>query len=228
VAVSEEPTVDPTKPVRRELMPQQLPHGMSAEGLGLRAATSFSAAGMAAPAAAAGLLFEPSPLRELARTRLGVPREPAAKRRGGSWLEGVFRSRPAGETTAPSAPRPPAPPSLAEEAAGPGAPQEEARFPERRLLAALKRLGRGRAVLEVEVKGAELAWEPPASVTLRLDDGTEREIEVDLAATTTGAALAPGQTFRLVLRIPAEVALDRAVAVLVDHGATRLVLSVRG
>ena len=38
IAVSEEPTVDPGAPTRRERMPQQLPHGMSVEGLGLRSA----------------------------------------------------------------------------------------------------------------------------------------------------------------------------------------------
>ena len=38
VAVSEEPDVDPRRPVRSERMPQMLPYGMSAEGLGLRAA----------------------------------------------------------------------------------------------------------------------------------------------------------------------------------------------
>ncbi len=36
VAVSEEPTVDPTAPIRRERIPHELPYGMSAEGLGLR------------------------------------------------------------------------------------------------------------------------------------------------------------------------------------------------
>ena len=35
VAISEEPTVDPRRPVRRETIPQELPYGMSAEGLGL-------------------------------------------------------------------------------------------------------------------------------------------------------------------------------------------------
>jgi hypothetical protein len=36
VAISEEPSVDPRQPVRRVRIPQELPHGMSAEGLGLR------------------------------------------------------------------------------------------------------------------------------------------------------------------------------------------------
>ena len=35
VAISEEPTVDPREPLRVERIPQELPHGMSAEGLGL-------------------------------------------------------------------------------------------------------------------------------------------------------------------------------------------------
>jgi len=36
VAVSEEPTVDPTQPIRRERIPHALPQGLSVEGLGLR------------------------------------------------------------------------------------------------------------------------------------------------------------------------------------------------
>jgi Ca-activated chloride channel family protein len=38
VAVSEEPTVDPRQPTRRERIPHALPYGISVEGLGLRAA----------------------------------------------------------------------------------------------------------------------------------------------------------------------------------------------
>lgn len=38
VAISEEPSVDPTRPTRRAAIPQALPYGMSVEGLGLRAA----------------------------------------------------------------------------------------------------------------------------------------------------------------------------------------------
>ncbi len=37
VAVSDEPTVDPRDPLRRQRMPHELPYGVSAEGLGLRA-----------------------------------------------------------------------------------------------------------------------------------------------------------------------------------------------
>ncbi|HEX6810231.1 MAG TPA: VIT domain-containing protein [Planctomycetota bacterium] len=38
VAISTEATVDPRSPVRRERIPHELPHGLSAEGLGLRSA----------------------------------------------------------------------------------------------------------------------------------------------------------------------------------------------
>jgi Ca-activated chloride channel family protein len=38
VAISEEPTVDPGQPIRRERIPHDVPHGMSVEGLGLRSA----------------------------------------------------------------------------------------------------------------------------------------------------------------------------------------------
>ena len=50
VAVSRERTVDPTAPTRSERVPQDLPYGTSAEGLGLRAAMpSMSPAGGAPP-----------------------------------------------------------------------------------------------------------------------------------------------------------------------------------
>jgi Ca-activated chloride channel family protein len=39
VAIAEEPSVDPTRPMRRERMPHALPYGLSIEGLGLRAPT---------------------------------------------------------------------------------------------------------------------------------------------------------------------------------------------
>ena len=223
VAVSEEPTVDPTKPVRRERMPQPLPPGMSAEGLGLRRATSFAASRIVAPAAAAGPVA-PAPMLE--RTRIAASEPPAAKRRGKSWIAGILRS----ESTAPpppSAPRPSRPPSLQDASPGFGALDEEGQPPERRLAAVLRRAGRSRAALEVQVTGAELAWEAPATVTLRLDDGTEREAEVDLTATTASARLNPEQALRLVLRIPAGIATERVAEVSVACSETRLVLSVR-
>jgi Ca-activated chloride channel family protein len=47
VAISEEPTVDPRLPVRREIIPQELPYGMSAEGLGLMQHPAYMVSAMA-------------------------------------------------------------------------------------------------------------------------------------------------------------------------------------
>ena len=44
IAVSEEPGVDPTQPIRRVTMPHELPYRMSVEGLGLRPAPFFASA----------------------------------------------------------------------------------------------------------------------------------------------------------------------------------------
>lgn len=56
VAVSDEVTVDPTKASREQTIPQQLPHGMSASGLGLRPALPS----LAAPAGAGATAFAPT------------------------------------------------------------------------------------------------------------------------------------------------------------------------
>ncbi len=55
VAVSEEPTVDPRRPTRRERIPQALPEGLSAEGLGLRGA-GFPVASLRAVMSPVGFL----------------------------------------------------------------------------------------------------------------------------------------------------------------------------
>ncbi|HVE85667.1 MAG TPA: VIT domain-containing protein, partial [Myxococcales bacterium] len=62
VAVSKERTVDPGAPTRREEIPVELPHGMSAEGMGLRpAAAPMQAKGKAAPALGQGLFRARAP-----------------------------------------------------------------------------------------------------------------------------------------------------------------------
>jgi Ca-activated chloride channel family protein len=61
VAVSEEPTVDPRQPTRRERIPHALPYGMSVEGLGLRAAgprVLEARLGLGGPSALVGRLLK--------------------------------------------------------------------------------------------------------------------------------------------------------------------------
>jgi Ca-activated chloride channel family protein len=84
VAVSEEPSVDPSAPTRRVRVPQNLPHGMSFEGLGLRAgAVAAGPAVMGAMAPPAG-----APVRAARAVRFGElgarPRSPGKGGIGGA------------------------------------------------------------------------------------------------------------------------------------------------
>lgn len=65
VAISDEVTVDPTRPTRASVVPQQLPHGVSAAGLGLRAAQAIPTApiGGMAPGAPAASFHAPPRMR---------------------------------------------------------------------------------------------------------------------------------------------------------------------
>jgi Ca-activated chloride channel family protein len=76
VAVSQALTVDPTAPTRSERVPQALPHGMSAEGIGLRPAMA------AMPDAAAGA--PPMLMKRRAAMAPPPPSRPAPARAGSS------------------------------------------------------------------------------------------------------------------------------------------------
>ncbi|WP_394830624.1 VWA domain-containing protein [Pendulispora rubella] len=85
VAISEEKTVDPRAPMRRERIPHHVPYGMSVEGLGLRAPA------MAARFLAAGPVVQ-------RRGRLEDPAGPASRSapRPVSWFDRLFgRKTPA-------------------------------------------------------------------------------------------------------------------------------------
>jgi Ca-activated chloride channel family protein len=122
VAVDAEVSVDPTKPTRRERVPQALPHGLSVEGLGLRApggvlteAAAFGGAGRARmvgpgspppayPAAA------PPPMSPMRPPMMGAPRPaPEEQTRGGfiGRVTGLFKSKAAesADDEAPNAAR---------------------------------------------------------------------------------------------------------------------------
>jgi len=71
VAISEEPNVDPRLPVRREVVPQELPYGLSAEGLGLRRSRR---------GVFAGLVMSDSIMQEVAEDTRSVPSVPASIR----------------------------------------------------------------------------------------------------------------------------------------------------
>ena len=87
VAISEEPTVDPRLPVRRETIPQELPYGMSAEGLGLLQRPSHVISAMALSVACDSELIMEDRLPMRRRfTEMVVPTPPW--RYSGRWVPG--------------------------------------------------------------------------------------------------------------------------------------------
>jgi Ca-activated chloride channel family protein len=119
VAISQEVNVDPAAPTRRELVPQELPHGVSAEGVGLRAAASapgsFGAAASAqvqigaAAASGGGGPAQPSMHRSLARLSpgdLAVDQLAATESApGGAALPSALAAKPSVAKQAPASKR---------------------------------------------------------------------------------------------------------------------------
>jgi len=182
VAVSDEATVDPRQPTRREVVPQELPHGMSVAGLGLRRAASLAmpmggtVASVAWPTAAADLAFEAAASRELRRAAPSAPPPIKARARKEALREEVD------EWAGPASSLP--------EGGGPEAPRL---LPGRLVLATPDRL-----VIEVEVVGGPLDWDPTGPVLL--DGLLLGGCAVDLDASTAAGRVAAGRTVRLVLR----------------------------
>lgn len=190
VAISDGKTVDPCKPGRSERIPQDLPYGMSVEGLGLRA----PALGIAGPMAAG----QP---RMRSSQAFSVP--PAPARRKG-------RARPAGMMDLLSRTF----------GFGGGADDEEAPEPARAIAAmpsdglfvaapielrGTLRLRRDdHLVVEITVDRAT-DWRPNAPVEIVLDDGSTVAGTVRLDRTTAAGPIAAGQVVRLVI----EVAIGR-------------------
>jgi Ca-activated chloride channel family protein len=185
VAVSEEPSVDPTRPTRRVTVPQALPHGMSIERLGLRAVAR--APGVFKMENRAYALL-PSPPLDVAEVRSSAE---------SSAIEAF--ARVARERAALGA--------------GPGSggipeePGAEALHLAGRVVLDLP----GELVVEITL-AADLDWSPPPHAILLLRGGARVEAALDLSRTTSAGALASGQTLRLVLRYDASRTLGESVA----------------
>jgi Ca-activated chloride channel family protein len=220
IAVSEEASVDPARPTRRVAVPHELPHGMSVEGLGLRAAAVPLAMPCAAPPASLAAV-------------------PALTRRAGTELLKATASLDHGaplEEAAPSA----APEEAASHA--PGTPvQREAPSPKRgreeaRAHAQAKATSGGRPgrpapmlqgrivvrrdrllILEATVE-APLDWAPPATATLHVPGGFV-SAEVDPRRTTAAGRLEAGHVLRLVLVVPEDAAVGDGDVVAVTLGS---------
>jgi Ca-activated chloride channel homolog len=196
IAVSEEPTVDPGAPTRRERMPQQLPHGMSVDGLGLRPAS----------APPVTLAFFAAPMR--ARAALVVDdvtydrdEDLAEKAEGGA----------------------PVPPHAGGPARGPRAEADADEEPRRLRGRITLRSGDQLVVeLDVDAEGPDLEWLPGPSVDLIWPDG--RQGAAALRQSTRAGTVRAGDTIRLVIELqPGEPTPER---IIIDGASGRVIVVI--
>ncbi|MBI4957145.1 MAG: VWA domain-containing protein [Myxococcales bacterium] len=221
VAVSTERTVDPREPLRRTTIPQELPHGMSAEGLGLRAARP-ALAGYALAGGPAQAVFAPG----AAPARAYAPPAPSEAPADDALfslheLAELEQEREKREELAPPRPvraagRPRTRPAPAEPAAAEPQKQKAKSGLFGRVADGLRRAFSageaaplavvGRVVVHddagfvVELELPEpLEWAPEAVVVV-LADGTRVAAEVLVELTTRAGAHAAGVAVRLALQ----------------------------
>jgi Ca-activated chloride channel homolog len=238
VAVSEKPAVDPRDPARRVRMPHELPHGMSAEGLGLRSAFAAGAVGggfahaLAAPMRPAGSMGHPSP--PMARSYAAVPRQQGLKDEGahggadqpadektrvtsviGRVME-VFKGRATPPPPPAAAPAPAAPPMVA---AGPtGQRQAE---PLRGRIAVREK---DAILIEIEAGQRAFAWAPGDEVTVTWADGTTSHAKVIAVRCTRNGAIAAGSMVRLCFAVDVAENRTPVVVAIESQGATLVVV----
>ncbi len=244
VAVSPEATVDPRAPKRNANVPQELAYGMSAEGLGLRAAAApmpAVAGGMPPPGAAQNYVGR------RARSAAMAPARPAAAPAPmkGKSIEldrspirdlddDGFADELAGaaheEEPAPDAKEEQAfeisrseraaPERLKKAAAPPKAaePSDKTRAGGvnlRRLKARIVLKKDGKLAVQFVTDGAGLDWKPK-HVLLKLKDGTMVPVTVDTALTTREAMLPPELGVTLAIDVPAGSSEPEAIQVFCD------------
>jgi Ca-activated chloride channel homolog len=208
VAVSETPSVDPQSPLRRERMPHQLPHGVSAEALGLRAGVMASAMAGAAPMLARARSTSPLPSGSVQAPLLGrapSPRSvsaPGFVRRLANAARGVM---PKGKPVSPE-----------------GAERGRRGIPTAPTLRGhVVRRDATRLVIEIEIDDT-LAWEQPSAVVMHWSDGSEAPLALDPARSTRAATLHAGERARLVLAVSAADATKQPRALRLTLGGSPL------
>lgn len=206
VAIDPSVAVDPLGPSRREVVPQALPHGMSASGLGLRAPqtamlTRARSTTAGAPQMIARRMVSPAPSAPAA---MAPPAPAPAKPKG--FIESVVRSvaaiagggrRAEAEESTRSAPRPEQPKQadgLLHDQGG----LELRAHGELELRATKRWLAEGVLVFEITAPPDGMVWELPAEVELELADGTRVVASVEATRSTRAGSYREGLSIRLV------------------------------
>ncbi len=221
VAVSAQRTVDPRAPKRTETMPQAMAYGLSAEGVGLRAAPQVARRSVTTGSYAAVRSAASAPMksesREFERSRLMAP-EPMADREeeADDFGAAADEGGPLGAGGPPPAPMSPPPPARGGVAQGlkdfakkllkrDEAPMEEqaktraAPLP-RMLRARLVRRSNGTLVIELDV-AQPLDWRPATEARVELVDGSLVKVGVVAALTTADGRIDVGLLVTLVLEL---------------------------
>jgi Ca-activated chloride channel family protein len=224
VAIDRTPSVDPRAPTRREVVPQQLPHGMSVEGLGLRGAPMPHKAmrmpmqqavggrlhGAVAPAGAinagpgGGFGAPPPPPAAPASMR------PQAKLEDDFELDEQAESPPAAEQrdrAVASRSRAEAPRVARPAPASAGAPKAK-KAAERATLTGKIVLRKDREITIEIATWSAIDWSAEGIVFVTLSDGRSVRATVDASRTTTKSRLIIGRRARLVLVLDEDAGSD--------------------
>ncbi len=217
VAVSEQTTVDPREPTRRVRIPQQLPHGMSAEGLGLRSARPMSVAGPAPamPMARAFTQGAPRAMRAYSAAARPAPPPQAAKPPVAERLEEEAEERTRAVATVPG--------RLELDVGtvtGRVGPSLEVRTLRGRVV---RHVGE-ELVVELEIEGGDLEWAPADPVDVVFDDGSHHLASIVVQHTTRPGIVGPGVTLRLALQLVSKAAAGRPREVTLSTASAQLVI----
>jgi Ca-activated chloride channel homolog len=202
IAISEVTTVDPRQPAKVVRIPQELPYGLSAEGLGLRArGLAPTVAHMAMAMDQVSLADQLLPAGAPMERALGGPRPSRTLAQRLGWR---FKTKRADDQRGRIDIEPPAP----GEPFGPPAVSSHAvhEFIKARWVDGPEP---GTRVLRFEVEGTALAWKPETKALILTWSRAQVEVEVVAALTTIAGSLEPGTRVTLGLRLgdiePAEV-----------------------
>jgi Ca-activated chloride channel family protein len=199
IAVSDELSVDPREPSRREIMPQALPYGLSVEGLGLRPSLS---SGMESAAGGMSMLAACMPVPQSSKRFIGGVMTDMLGRLGssaagpGSESDSDFGFEDDDESMMDGGE------SLDSTEAEAFEIEEELVPAGMTLVAHVRSSSKWGLLFEIESPG--FAWRLPKKVTLIMDDGRQIILSVKSLRSTRSCQVPSGRQVRLCIEAPTQ------------------------